>query len=294
MRWRYLKDNLNAFGMKAVLVFVNSLFFLMIFGLYFKSRPILSTKSLGHLLLSTTWLPTGGQFGFYPYIVGTIEVTLIAMVLSVPTCLLAAVWLAEYSGRRFRMAIRIVIDLMAGIPSVIYGLFGMIVIVPVVREIGKTLGYPTTGYNLLSGGIILAVMVAPIIVSVSIEVLRSVPMEARETSLALGITKWVTVRQVLFKSARHGLLSAVVLGFARAFGETIAVLMVVGNVARVPESLFDPAYPLPALIANNYGEMMSIPLYDSALMLAALILLIVVGVFHMVAHLTLYRMEKRS
>ena len=187
-----------------------------------------------------------------------------------------------------------VIDLMAGIPSVIYGLFGVIVIVPLVRDVGRALGRQTTGYTLLAGGVILAVMVAPIIISVSVEVLRAVPMEARETSLALGITKWAAVRHVLFKSARHGLLSAVVLGFARAFGETIAVLMVVGNVARVPHSLFDPAYPLPALIANNYGEMMSIPLYDSALMLAALILLVVVGVFHMVAHLALYRMEKGS
>ncbi len=294
MRGRRLIDYLASKSMRLTAIFVNSIAFLMIFGLYWKSRPLLALKSLTHLLTSDVWAPLSGKFGFYPFIVGTVEVTAIAMVFAVPTCLLAAIYLAEYSPRRFREGVRIVIDLMAGIPSVIYGLFGVIVIVPLVRDLGRALGRPTTGYTLLAGGVILAAMVAPIIVSVTLEVLRAVPMEARETSMALGITRWETVKHVLLRSSLHGVISAVVLGFARAFGETIAVLMVMGNVARTPHSVFDAAYSLPALIANNYGEMMSVPLYDSAFMLAALILMVVVGGFHLAAHLTLYRIEKRS
>jgi phosphate transport system permease protein len=167
------------------------------------------------------------------------------------------------------------------------------VVVPFVQVVGNALGNATKGYSLLAGGIILAVMVTPFIISLSLEVLRMIPIEARENTLALGTTKWEVVRYVILKSARRGIFAAIILGFARAFGETIAVLMVVGNVAQVPASVFDPAYPLPALIANNYGEMMSIPLYDSALLLAALILLIVVGGFSMMAHLTLLRMGRK-
>jgi phosphate transport system permease protein len=132
-------------------------------------------------------------------------------------------------------------------------------------------------------------MVTPIIISVSAEVLLNIPREARESALALGATRLETVQHVVLKIARRGILAAVVLGFARAFGETMAVMMVAGNVASVPSSLFDPSYPLPALIANNYGEMMSIPLYDSALLLAALILMVVVGAGSLAAHWTLVR-----
>jgi phosphate transport system permease protein len=137
-------------------------------------------------------------------------------------------------------------------------------------------------------------MVFPIIISVTTDVLRSVPTEATEASMALGATRWETVKHVILKSARRGIMAAIVLGFARAFGETMAVLMVVGNVPKVPTSLFDPAYPLPALIANNYGEMMSIPMYDSVLMLAALVLLLVVAAFNLGAQLFLIGMERRS
>ncbi len=293
MKRRMAKDTLTGWSMKAAVLFANLLVFLVALGLLYKARPILASKSLGHLLTSSSWHPLKGEFGFYPFIVGTVEATLLSMVLAVPMCLLAAIYLAEYAPRRLRESAHIVIDLMAGIPSVIYGLFGIIVVVPIVREIGLALGKQNTGYTLLSGGVILAIMVAPVIISVTMEVLRSVPAEARETALALGITRWAAIKHVVLRHSMHGVLSAIVLGFARAFGETIAVMMVIGNVARIPRSVFDPAYPLPALIANNYGEMMSVPLYDSALMLAALILLLVVGGFHLVAHVILYRIEKR-
>jgi len=293
MVWRQIKDRIAGKLMLLTVAFANSIVLLIALGLFIKSMPILAKKSVLDLLLSSSWHPLKGEFGFYPFIIGTLEVTAIAMILAVPVCLLSASYLSEYAHHRFRDLARVVIDIMAAIPSVIYGLWGVIVIVPFVRALGKGLDIPTTGYSLLAGGIILAIMVSPIIISVSVEVLRTVPLQARETALALGTTKWEAIKHVVLRSALHGILSAIVLGFARAFGETIAVLMIVGNVPKVPTSIFDPAYPLPALLANNYGKMMSIPLYNSALLLSALILLLIVSAFNITAHLTLMRIEKR-
>jgi len=293
-RRRYLKNGVAGISIRSSLILINLLAFTILAVLFLKSRPILAAQSISHLLFSTEWHPLKGQFGFLPYIVGTIQVTAIAMILSIPMCLLSAIYLSEYAHRRFRELVRLVVDILAGIPSVIYGLCGVIAVVPFVHYLGAFAGRPTTGYCLLSGGIILALMVAPVIISVTMEVLAAVPKQARESSLALGTTKWEMVRHVVLKSSLHGIMAAIVLGFARAFGETIAVLMVIGNVAKIPTSLFDPAYPLPALIANNYGEMMSIPLYDSALLFASLILLFLVGVFSLGAHMTLSRLMKRG
>jgi phosphate transport system permease protein len=292
MNWRKVKDRLAARSMLLAIAFANSIAFLIALGLFIKSRPVLVKESIFNLLFSSSWAPLRGQFGFFPFIVGTIEVTATAMVLTLPVCLLSAIYLSEYAHRHVREGVRLVVDIMAGIPSVIYGLWGIIVVVPFVRNLGHAFGHPTTGYSLLSGGIILGMMVSPIIISVSMEVLRSVPMEAREATLALGTTRWEAVKHVVLRVARHGILSAIVLGFTRAFGETIAVLMIVGNVPQVPKSIFDPAYPLPALLANNYGEMMSIPMYESALLLSAFILLLVVSGFNLVAHITLLRTER--
>jgi phosphate transport system permease protein len=294
LRVRWLKNFLAANAIRFTLVFVNFILLLMIVCLFLKAKPILLSGSITQILISSSWHPLKGQFGFLPFIIGSVEVTLIAMVISVPVCLLTAIYLSEYAHRHLERWVRLVIDMLAGIPSVIFGLWGVIVVVPIVRELGLSLGIQTTGYCLLSGGIILALIVIPIIISVSLEVLRTTPGEARESSLALGITKWEMVKHVILKRSSHGLIAAVVLGFARAFGETIAVMMVVGNVVKIPGSLFDPAYPLPALIANNYGEMMSIPLYDSALMLAALILMVVVGGFSLAANMVVIHMERRS
>jgi phosphate transport system permease protein len=293
MYWRKIKDKIAGKSMLLAVAFANSIVVLITLGLFIKSWPILTKKSIFHLLLSSSWHPLKGEFGFYPFIIGTLEVTAIAMILAIPVCLLSAIYLSEYAHRRFRELARVVIDIMAAIPSVIYGLWGVIVVVPFVRALGKVLDTPTTGYSLLAGGIILAIMVSPIIISVSAEVLRTVPIQARETALALGTTKWEAIKHVVLRSALHGIFSAIVLGFARAFGETIAVLMIVGNVPKVPTSIFGPAYPLPALLANNYGEMMSIPLYNSALLLSALILLLIVSAFNITAHLTLMRIERR-
>jgi phosphate transport system permease protein len=223
------------------------------------------------------------------------------MIVAVPPSLLTAIYLAEYAPARVHALAKPFIELLASIPSVIFGVWGVLAIVPFLERVvspilGHYLGFiplfradNPTGYCVLAGGLVLAVMIFPIIIAVTEEVIRAVPQGLREASLALGATRWQTVKHVVMRRATPGVVAAVVLGFSRAFGETMAVLMVVGNVPKAPSSIFDPAYPLTALIANNYGEMMSIPLYDAALMGAALILLLIILIFNVFARLLLLR-----
>jgi phosphate transport system permease protein len=279
----------------------------IISALLARAWPILRTRPLGDLLLGVSWHPLKGAFGFWPFIVGTLWVTALAMFIAVPLCILCAIYLAEYAHRRLKRVVKPLIDLLAGIPSVVYGVWGMLTVVPFIREVlGPWItrrwgalpllssAANPTGYGILAGGIVLAVMVFPFITSVIEEVLRLVPEGLREATLAMGVTRWIMVRKVLLRRALPGVIAAVVLGFSRAFGETMAVLMVVGNVPQLPRSIFDAAYPLTALIANNYGEMMSVPLYDAALMGAGLFLLLVVLAFNLVARVILRRAVRRS
>jgi phosphate transport system permease protein len=292
MRFRRIKDLLASRLMLAVTIFSALLVVLIGGGLFQKSSPILAVEPLSELLFSSSWHPLKGEFGFYPFIMSTFWVTGVAMILAIPLCLLTSIYLAEYAPGKIRGIIKPLIDLLAGIPSVVYGLWGILFIVPLVRNIAPLFGSTTNGYNVLSGGIVLAIMVFPVIISISEEVIRTVPHEMREASLALGATRWQATKLVVRRAALPGIIAAIILGFSRAFGETMAVLMVVGNVAKVPSSVFDPAYPLTALIANNYGEMMSVPLYDSALLLAALVLLILIFLFSVGARLILLRVER--
>ncbi|MEW6402291.1 MAG: phosphate ABC transporter permease subunit PstC [Chloroflexota bacterium] len=274
-------------------------------GLFIRTWPILSAYNALDLIFGTVWKPGDGKFGFWPFILGTIWVTVVGVTLSVPPCLLAATYLAEYAHARTRSIAKPVLDLLAAIPPVVYGVWGLLAIVPFVDNVlaplsDRWLGFipifavnQPTGFSILSGGIVLAVMIAPLIISVVYEVFATVPEDLRQASLAVGATQWQTIRRIVLPQVAPGMVAAIVLAASRALGETIAVLMVVGNVSRVPTSIFDSAYPLPALIANNYGEMMSIPLYDAALLGAALVLLVVILIFNILSTLVLRRMMNR-
>ncbi len=293
MNKRLLKDKLAGRFMLLLTIFAGLIVFIMAIGLYQRSRPILAIKSLSELLFSTSWHPLKQEFGFLPFIMGSLWVTGVAVVIAIPLCLLTAIFLSEYAPKFVREWAKPLIDLLAGIPSVVYGVWGVLVIVPLIKDhIAPFFGTFSTGYSVLAGGIVLAIMVFPIIIHVSLEVFRSVPFELREASLSLGATRWQTVKYVVIRKAMPGIIAAIVLGLSRAFGETMAVLMVAGNVAKVPSSILDPAYPLPALIANNYGEMLSVPLYDSALLLACLVLLLVVLFFNVIARIVLIKVER--
>jgi phosphate transport system permease protein len=290
---RLIKERIAGRLMLAMTVFSGLLVFAMTLGLYMRSRPILAAKPLWELLFTSSWHPLRGEFGFLPFIAGSLWVTLAAIVIAVPPCLLAAIYLSEYAPRLIQKMVRPVIDVLAGIPSVVFGVWGLLVIVPLIKDyVAPFFGSYSSGYSVLAGAVVLAIMIFPVIVHVSAEVLRTVPVQLREASLSVGATKWQTVKFVVIRRAMPGVTAAVVLGLSRAFGETMAVLMVAGNVAKVPKGVFDPAYPLPALIANNYGEMLSVPLYDSALMFASLVLLVVVLVFNIIAQVVLKKVSR--
>lgn len=301
---RTLKDIIARHILFGLATLAGLLIIVIAVGLFLKSRFILNSASLPALLFSAKWHPSEGLFGFAPFIVGTVYVTLVAMALAVPPAIFTAIFLAEYAPKKMRDGLKPVLDLLAGISPVIFGMFGVLLVVPFVKDhlfpfaqnfagfIPFLRSDNFTGFSVVSAGIILAMMIFPIMAQVSEEVIHSIPQEARDSSLALGATRWETIKHVVLKKALPGIVAALILGLSRAFGETIAVLMVVGNVVQIPKSLFDAGYTLPALIANNYGEMMSIPLYDSALLLAALILLAVTVFFNVAAWSILLKVEK--
>ena len=303
---RELKDTVASSVMWVFSVFVLSLVFFMVGGLFFKAKPIFAIQNIGQLIFTSVWHPSGGKFGMGGFILGSFWVTAIAMIIAIPLSLLTAIYISEYAHRKVRRLAKSGIDLLAGISPVIYGVWGVIVIVPFVRDqlmpffSRKMPFFPFasdnyTGFSALAGGIVLAVMSFPVMIMIEMEVIASVPLEMREASLALGATKWQTIKCVVLQKAWPGIIAAVILGLSRAFGETMAVLMVAGCALGVfTRSVFDPAYPLPALIANTYGEMMSIPLYDSAILLAALALLIVTICFTAAGRGLLYCVENRS
>ena len=270
--------------------------FLIIIGisLFVKALPIMREKNLWILLSSANWKPSKGDFGFLPYIISTFYVSFIAIIIALPLSILTSIYLSSYASKTIRRFFEPIVDLLSGIPPVIYGVWGTLTIVPLISNTlaPKFVEY-STGYTVLTGGIVLAVMIIPLLVSVMVEVFRSIPREMTDASLSLGATKWQTVKKVILRKSAPGIIAASVLALSRAFGETMAVLMVCGNVAQIPRSFFDACYPLPALIANNYGEMLSLPSYESALMLAAFMLFVIVVFFNGISRLILNQIEKR-
>ena len=262
-------------------------------GLYMKSAPIFEDHSLWELLSASEWKPFKNRFGFYPFIMGTVWVTGIALVLALPLSLLTAVFLTEYSRAWVKRWFYPALDILAALPSVIYGVWGSLLIVPWISEwLAPHFVEFSSGYTVLAGGIVLSVMILPLLVSLFVEIFSTVPQELRDASQALGATRWQTTKKVVIRRSLPGIFAAVVLAVSRALGETIAVLMVCGNLSQVPHSVFDACYPIPALIANNYGEMLSLPLYEAALMFAAMILFVVVLLFNLLSRIILYRLKK--
>jgi len=294
LKGRLRKDRIARHYMLAATLL--SIFFLFLIGggLFYKSLPIMQEKNLWTLLTTSNWRPFKGDFGFASYIVSTLYVTGIAIVIALPLSLLTSIYIIEYASPKILRAFSSVVDLLSGIPPVIYGVWGTLTIVPFISEkIAPHFVEFSTGYSVLAGGVVLAIMIIPLIISILMEVFSAVPKEMREASMSLGATKWQTVKKVVIRKSIPGIVAATVLAISRAFGETIAVLMVCGNFTDLPKSIFDACYPIPALIANNYGEMMSVPQYESALMFAAFLLFFIIVVFNVISRLVLIQIDKR-
>ncbi|MDK2928181.1 MAG: phosphate transport system permease protein [Bacillota bacterium] len=217
--------------------------------------PAFERTGLLNFLWGHEWRPLQGIFGIFPMIVGSIAVTLVALGVGVPLGLATAIFLAEIAPPRAERLVRPAVELLAGIPSVVYGLFGMTMLVPMVRALEQTwLGASLdpqfrAGYSVLAAGLVLAIMILPTIINVAEDALRAQPFEYKEGSLALGATHWQTIACVLVPAARPGILAGVVLGMGRAIGETMAVIMVAGNTPILPHSLFSPVRTLTSNIA---------------------------------------------
>lgn len=293
-RIRLVKDMTARHFMQGIAVFI-ILFLLVIgFSLFFKALPIMKEKNLWVLLTSANWKPFKGDFGFLPFILSTFSVSVIAIIIALPLSLLTSIYLNSYASVKIRRLFEPVVDLLSGIPPVIYGVWGTLTIVPLIaNKIAPLFVEFSTGYTLFAGGVVLAVMIMPLLISIMVEVFRSIPVEMTDASLSMGATRWQTVKKVILRKSFSGIIAAVVLALSRAFGETMAVLMVCGNMVQIPQSIFDAGYPLPALIANNYGEMLSMPSYESALMFSAFLLFVIVVLFNGLSRFTLNQIEKR-
>ena len=291
--YRLLKDRMAGSVMFSFTIISVLLVVFIAVGLVVKSMPILREKSLWDLLLTSKWKPMRGDFGFLPFIMGTLWVTAIAIIWTLPVSLFTSIFLTENSRSWVRKLVFPALDILAGLPSVVYGVWGILVVVPWISDwLAPHFVEYSTGYSTLAAGIVLGVMILPLLISLFVELFSFVPQELRDASLSLGATRWQTTKYVLLRKTFPGIVASVTLAVSRAMGETIAVLMVCGNIVQLPDSLFDGCYPLPALIANNYGEMLSMPLYESALMAAALILFVVVFVFNIVSRLILRKIER--
>lgn len=280
---------------------VFSLIFLMLF---LEAFPLLMKKNVFEILFSSEWMPHKENYGLFRFIAGSFYTTGLALLIAVPVSILTAIFLSEYLPGKIAMYAKMVFDVLAGVSPVVYGFWGVIVVVPLVRDhiqpfFAKYAGWSFllssngSGYSVLSGALVLALMASPLMVSISEEVLGAVPFEIRQASMALGATKWESIKKAVLKKAAPGIVAAIILSLSRTIGETMAVLMVAGcHIRQTPFSIFDPAYPLPALIANTFGETMSIPLYKSAIFLVAFVLLALTAGSNLIGWSILLKIEK--
>jgi len=225
---------------------------LIVVFLFMEGLPIIEIYPLKKFLFGTEWYPTSdpADFGIFPLIAGTLAVTAVSSLIAIPLGVATAVYLAEIARPGLRGLFKPVVELLAALPSVVIGFFGMVVVAPFLQE---AFGIPT-GLNLLNAGVMLAFMSVPTICSISEDAISSVPKELKEASLALGATHWETIARVILPASLSGISTAVILGMSRAIGETMVVLMVAGGAAMVPASIFDPVRPMPASIAAEMAE----------------------------------------
>ena len=253
-------------------------------------------------LWTSTWDPVAEIYGAAPMIFGTIASSVLALVIAVPLALSVAIFLTEFSPRWLRQPVAFVIELLAAIPSVVYGTWGIFVLIPFLRNnvvppLKAVLGWTPFfqgvfyGNSLLAGGIILAIMIVPYIAAVSREVLLAVPSSQREAALAMGATRWEAVRSAVLPYGRAGLIGGVILGLGRALGETMAVTMLIGNRHDIGFSVFQPAYTMAAAIANEFSEATT-HLYLSALFEVGLILFVLTVVVNAIARVLIWRVAR--
>lgn len=261
-----------AFSAVSILLIIT----IFIFG---EGMPVMVKYGLRKFLFGLDWFPLERSYGLLPMIIGSLMVTGGALVIGVPFGLACAVVLTEFSSKRLRRFLKPIIELLAGIPSVVYGFIGVVILIPFIRD---HLGGP--GFSVLASSVILGIMILPTIISISIDSLEAVPRTYREGSIALGATRWQTTRMVMFPAAKSGIIASIILGMGRAIGETMAVIMVAGNAATIPRSLLDPVRTLTSNIALELGY--AAGEHRQALFATGVILFVIIMILNTIANMT--------
>lgn len=265
---------------------ITALFLILVFILM-EGLPFIFKVGVRDFLFSSDWRPLQGKFGIYPMILGSLWVTLGAMIIGVPLGLAGAIFLSEFVPRWVMRIVKPTIELLAGIPSVVYGFIGVIVLAPLIRQ---HLGGP--GLSILAASIILGIMILPTILSIAMDSIKAVPNSYREGAFALGATHWQTIHMVVLPAAKSGIIAGIILGLGRAIGETMAVIMVVGNAVIVPHSALDSVRTLTANIALEMGY--ATGMHRQALFATGVVLLVIIMVLNYLASVVIRNMGRKK
>lgn len=293
---------------KRILMGISALVLLLIayflVRLYLESRPVFAEYGAIPFVTDNAWLPSKVSYGAWPLIAGTLITSVIALVIAVPIAVASALYVTELCPLRIRGTLTVLIELLAAVPSVVYGLWGVFFLIPKIKPAEQWfsdtfaflpfVGGNVAGPNYFIAGLILAIMTIPIVSAISREVLATVPSEHKEAALALGATRWEMIRIAVLPYSRAGISGAAMLGLGRALGETIAVTLVIGNAARLGDTIFSQGYTLAAVIANEFGEAASDPVHRAALIAAGLVLFVVTLIVNAIARYIVNRAEHRQ
>jgi phosphate ABC transporter permease protein PstC len=291
-------------GLIAISAFILVIILFFLYTLYRESSPVFAQYGAINFIFDNAWVPSKDLYGAWPLVVGTIVTSLMALVIGVPIAVAAALFLTELCPNWAKGGLTMLVDLLAAVPSVVYGLWGVFFLIPKLKPAEQWfsdtfsflpyVGGPVAGPNYFIAALILAIMIVPIVSSISREVLQTVPREHKEAALALGATRWEMIKISVLPYSRAGITGASMLGLGRALGETIAVTLVIGNAARIGDSIFSQGYTLAAVIANEFGEAASDPIHRAALIAAGLVLFLVTLVINGAARAFVTRAERKQ
>lgn len=262
-----------------IVVYVSSIFVILMvvaiaITLFVESYPILKSNGIG-LITGKVWDPVGEKYSVLPFVVGTLVTSFLSLLISIPFSVSVSIFLGEYiSGKKYSRIVKSAVNLIAGVPSIIYGFWGLVVLVPAVRALEEVIGVDPVGIGIFTASLILSVMIVPYTTSIGQEVIRLVPQDIKEAAYAMGATRFELIRHIILPYVRSGIFAGILLSFGRAFGETMAVTMVIGNANYIPRSIFAPGNTMASVIANEFTEATS-ELHLSALVSLGLVLLVI-------------------
>ncbi|MDO8213669.1 phosphate ABC transporter permease subunit PstC [Conexibacter sp. CPCC 206217] len=297
-----LPDRVLKWGLTALSVGVIVLIAFFFIRLIIESEPVFSDEGVFSYLFGADWIPSRQIYGAVPLIAGTLITSVIALVIGVPVAVATALYVTELAPRRIRQPMTVLVELLAAVPSVVYGLWGFFFLIPKLQPAERWfadtfsfipfVGGTVAGPNYFIAGLILAIMILPICSAISREVMSTVPREHKEAALALGATRWEMIRMAVIPYSRAGIAGGAMLGLGRAIGETIAVTLVIGNAPVIGDSIFQQGYTLAAVIANEFGEAASDPQHRAALIAAGLVLFVLTLLVNAIARTFVVRAER--